>query len=129
MISRIVYLTLLYNRRALRALPTSTEDTPTTLLRLLPKSTTSFFYKLLKTAFITSDLLPHEKHGLLALEHNTSRLAVSHFRLYLIVPPFGLRFGVTGLFPGHKRLRRFAIVGPSPSNWNKLPQSLRDLLH
>ena len=41
---------------------------------------------------------------LLALLHNTSRLTVSQFLLYLVVPPFGLRLWATCLFPGHERL-------------------------
>ena len=32
---------------------------------------------------------------LVALLHNTSRLTVSQFLLYLVVPPFGLRLGAT----------------------------------
>src|SRR6218665_857821 len=41
---------------------------------------------------------------LLALLHNTSRLTVSQFLLYLVVPPFGLRLRATCLFLAHARL-------------------------
>ena len=41
---------------------------------------------------------------LLDVFHNTSRLTVSQFLLYLVFPPFNLRLGFTYLFPGHEHL-------------------------
>ena len=41
---------------------------------------------------------------LLVLLHNTLRPTLSQFLLYLVVPPFGLRLGVTWLSLGHEHL-------------------------
>src|SRR6218665_75910 len=72
---------------------------------------------------------PSRETVLLALLHNTSRLTVSQFLLYLVVPPFGLRLGCQLFVPRTRtsmtQSRSFAIVGPS--NWNKLPLSLTEV--